>query len=176
MRILLGLLGSVILIYALVDLLWTCFLEGGAPLTTRVCSWIVRGILAAQCRLCPRASRRLIAKAGLVAAVTSVLIWGGLIWAGWTLVFSADPGAVVSADDHAPADVSARVAFVGETIFTLGLADYKPVGKLWRFLTTIAAGSGFILFGLALAYVVPIVAAATQKRQLAMCIWSLGKE
>ena len=38
-----------------------------------------------------------------------------------------------------------------------------------------SAGSGFLMFGLALAYLMAVVPAATQKRQLAVCIWALGK-
>lgn len=172
----LGAIGFIILVYAFTDLLWTCFLEGGAPLTTRICSWLVRVMVAIQCRARRRPSRRVISSAGLVAVLATVAIWGSLIWAGWTLVFSAAPGAIIASEDHAPADLGGRIVFVGETIFTLGLGDYRPIGRPWQFLTTVAAGSGFILFGLALSYLVPIVAAATQKRQLALCIWSLGKE
>jgi hypothetical protein len=41
--------------------------------------------------------------------------------------------------------------------------------------TSVAAGSGFLLFGLALAYLVPVISAATQKRQIAVYITSLGR-
>lgn len=74
-----------------------------------------------------------------------------------------------------PADGWARIYFAGYTIFTLGLGDYKPIGHGWEMATSIAAGSGFLIFGLALAYLMAVVPAATQKRQLAVCIWALGK-
>jgi hypothetical protein len=173
MRWLLGVVGAGLLVYALIDLLWTCFLEGGAPVTTRACSWLAKGLLKCQTR---RTSRRLIAKAGLVSAVTTVLVWGVSIWAGWTLIFCASPGGLVASDTGRPADLTERVYFVGYTIFTLGLGDYKPVGHFYEIVTALAAGSGFILFGLALAYVVPVVSAATAKRQLGVCIWALGKD
>ena len=174
MNLLLGLLGAAVILYALFDLLWTCFLEGGAPVTTRVCSWLARRLLDCQRG---RKSRRFVASAGLASVVASVLVWGLLIWLGWTLVFSADPGSLVSTDGaRAPAEPLTRAYFVGSTIFTLGMGDYKPVGHLWQLLTAVAAGSGFILFGLALAYLVPVVSAATAKRQLAVCVWVLGKD
>ena len=75
-----------------------------------------------------------------------------------------------------PASVVERVYFVGYTIFTLGLGDYKPAGPVYEIATALAAGSGFLLFGLALAYLVPVVSAATAKRQLAVCVWVLGKD
>jgi hypothetical protein len=173
MRPLLGVLGAGLLVYAVIDLLWTCFLEGGAPVTTRACSWLAKGLLKCQAR---RTSRRLIAKAGLVSAVTTVLVWGVSLWAGWTLIFCASPGALVASDTGRQADVTERVYFVGYTIFTLGLGDYKPVGHFYEIITALAAGSGFMLFGLALAYLVPVVSAATAKRQLGVCIWALGKD
>lgn len=173
MRWLLGVVGAGLLVYALIDLLWTCFLEGGAPVTTRACSWLAKGLLKCQTR---RTSRRLIAKAGLVSAVTTVLVWGVSLWAGWTLIFCASPGALVASDTGRPADLTERVYFVGYTIFTLGLGDYKPVSHFYEIITALAAGSGFMLFGLALSYLVPVVSAATAKRQLGVCIWALGKD
>ncbi|HSU67992.1 MAG TPA: ion channel, partial [Tepidisphaeraceae bacterium] len=68
-----------------------------------------------------------------------------------------------------------RIYFTGSTLFTLGLGDFKPKGHVWQMATAIAAGSGFLLFGLALAYLVPVISAATQKRQLAVYVTSLGR-
>jgi Ion channel len=170
---LLGVLGLALLVYALIDVLWTCFLEGGAPVTTRACSWVAKGLLKCQTR---RTSRRLIAKAGLASTVVTVLVWGVSIWTGWTLIFCASRGALVATDTGRPADFTERVYFVGYTIFTLGLGDYKPVGHFYEIITALAAGSGFILFGLALAYLVPVVSAATAKRSLGVTVWTLGKD
>src|SRR5207237_8108833 len=116
------------------------------------------------------------AAAGLASVGGTVLVWGLLLWIGWTLVYTASPSALVSAETKAPADLAARVYFVGYTIFTMGLGDYQPVGPLYQIVTAVAAGSGFMLFGLALAYLVPVVSAATAKRQMAVCVWSLGKD
>ena len=99
MRWLLGVLGLALLVYALIDVLWTCFLEGGAPVTTRACSWVAKGLLKCQMR---RTSRRLIAKAGLASTVVTVLVWGVSIWAGWTLIFYASPRRA-GGDGHRPA-------------------------------------------------------------------------
>jgi len=199
MQLLLGIIGFAIVLYAQVDVLWTTFLEGGAPFTTRVCSALARGILALQCysdrraalagksadgklqwsvngrRRRSRRSRRLIALAGLVVVVATVACWGLMIWLGWTLVFLSRPDSIIGSDSHDVPDVITRVYFVGSTIFTLGMGDYRPQGHFFQIVSAVAAGSGFILFGLALAYLVPVTSAATQKRQLAVCIWSLGK-
>ena len=111
-------------------------------------------------------SHRLVAWAGLVVVVSTLLTWTTLLWAGWTLVFSTSPGAIVESATGHPAEVVERVYFVGYTIFTLGLGDYRPQGSAWELATSLAAGSGFLLFGLALAYLVPVTAAATQNRAI----------
>jgi hypothetical protein len=194
-----GILGFAIVAYAFVDVLWTTFLEGGAPLTTRVCATLARGMLALQCRHDRRAdpaappskrmpqpsaksrlphaqrSRRWISSAGLVVVFATVACWGLMIWLGWTLVFLSRHDSLIGPDGHAVSDPLTRVYFVGSTIFTLGMGDYRPQGHFFQIISAIAAGSGFILFGLVLAYLVPVTSAATQKRQLAVCIWSLGK-
>ncbi|MDB5290696.1 MAG: Ion transport 2 domain protein, partial [Phycisphaerales bacterium] len=147
--------------------------EGGAPLTTRICHRLAKIFLAIHHRR--RGSRKLLAAMGLFAVVGTVLTWTVLIWAAWTLIFCGGERALVSTETKEPADMVARAYFAGYTIFTLGLGDYRPEGWVWQIATSIASGSGFLLFGLAIAYTVPVVAAATQKRQLALCIWSLGK-
>lgn len=171
LSILMFLLGVAMLFIALSDLLWTTFLEGGPPVTTRICHFVVRQLLTLQ----RRNRRRVVAMAGLVAVLTTFLTWTFLLWSGWTLIFSSSRGALVSSETHQPADEWARIYFVGSTVFTLGMGDYKPVGHAWQIGAAIAAGSGFLMFGMALAYLMAVVGAATQKRQLAVCIWALGK-
>jgi hypothetical protein len=198
MTIFLCILGFAIVVYAQVDVLWTTFLEGGAPLTSRVCAGLARGVLALQCWIDRRGAsgakssvslhafnrgttsgarrrRRLIASAGLVVVFATVACWGLMIWVGWALVFLSRSDALVGSDSHDVPDLITRVYFVGSTIFTLGMGDYRPQGHFFQLVSAVAAGSGFILFGLALAYLVPVTSAATQKRQLAVCIWALGK-
>ena len=158
--------------YGAVDVLWTTFLEGGAPLTTQVCARIARGLLRLQWRC---TTRRVISLTGLAATVATVAIWTVLLWAGWVLVFSAGSNCIIESDTHRPTDLLQRIYFVGTTLFTLGLGDFRPQGHGWQLATAIASGSGFLLFGLALAYLVPVISAATQKRQLAVYIGSLGR-
>ncbi|MDB5302564.1 MAG: Ion transport 2 domain protein [Phycisphaerales bacterium] len=173
MRPILGILGFLMLGYALVELLRTTFLEGGAPLITRICQGLAKVFLSIHHRR--RGSRKVIAAMGLFAVISTVLVWTMLIWVAWTLIYCAGERALISTETLEPANAVARAYFAGYTIFTLGLGDYRPEGGFWQILTSIAAGSGFLLFGLTIAYTVSVVSAATQKRQLALCIWSLGK-
>jgi hypothetical protein len=172
MGVLLGLLGILLIAYAFLDLLWTTFLEGGAPLTTQVCARIAHGMSRIQSRC---TTRRTISLTGLLAVVATVGLWIMMLWAGWALLFSADRTSVVDAVSGKPADPWERIYFTGYSLSTLGLGDYRPHGHFWQMATAIASGSGFLLFGLALAYLVPVISAATQKRQIAVYITSLGR-
>jgi hypothetical protein len=170
--LLIFLLGLALLFIGVSDLLWTTFLEGGPPVTVRLCHFIIRRVLAIQKR---HHSRQLVAAAGLIAVLATLVTWTFFGWVGWAMVFSSSRWALVEASTRQPADAWARFYFAGYTIFTLGLGDYKPIGHGWEIATSVAAGSGFLMFGLALAYLMALVPAATQKRQLAVCIWVLGK-
>jgi hypothetical protein len=168
-----GLIGLAMLALVLLDLLWTTFLEGAGPLTKHVCNWIGRVMLAAQRR---SSTRRIITKSGLLTVTASMLTWSLLFWLGWTLIFSADPNSISPTFPATAAPTFwTRVYFVGCSITTLGTSDYRPAGRFWEFATVLAGGSGFLLVGVAIAYVVPVVTAATQKRQVALNIYSLGK-
>jgi hypothetical protein len=171
---LLGLIGVLLLARVLQDILWTAFLEGAGPVTSHLCSWISRGILMWHCQ--HRASRKIITKTGLLTVMGTAAAWALLLWVGWGLIFSTDPNSIVPND---PAEGAAtfwtRMYYVGSEITTLGSADYRPNGRLWEIATVLAGGSGFLLIGVGIAYVVPVVTAVTQKRQLALTIWSLGK-
>lgn len=168
----LGLAGFCLLLFVYFDLLWTTFLEGGGPLTMRTCDIVGRATVAIRCRV---KSRSVMQYAGLLAVAATVALWITLVWIAWSLVFNASRGAVLNTATGRPATWFSRAYFAGTTIFTLGLGDYHPGGRAWQLLTDLAAGNGFLMFGLALAYIVPVVSAATQKRQVAICIWSLGK-
>jgi hypothetical protein len=175
MHLLLGivcfLLGVLLLLLALTDLLWTTFLEGGPPISRHFCHFAFHQTI----RFCRGKDRKVIGLAGLVAILSTLWTWTLMVWIGWALIFSSSTNAIVEASTGQPADECARIYFAGYTIFTLGLGDYKPQGHVWEIATSIAAGSGFLMFGTALAYLMAVVPAATQKRQLAVVIWALGK-
>ena len=166
-----GLLGVIIIATAIFDLLWTAFVEGAGPLSLRM--MILVGRMLKNLRKTFR-SRKIIPWAGLSVILASLAMWTGLLWIGWTFIFSAVPSAVVVGANHHPADLWQRIYFVGSTLFTLGIGDLLPQGHLFEILTDFCSASGFFVFGAALAYLVPVIAAATQKRAVAVYIWSLG--
>ena len=162
-------LGALLVLATLYDgLKTTLSAQGGAPITSALSAglWGLLGHGPAH-----SLSRR--AAGGTILASYPVA-WTLLLWAGWTLVFASAEGAVVDASSQAPADLPARVYFVGFTLFTLGNGDYVPAGPTWRVLTGVASFTGLFLVTLAITYLLPVVQAVAQKRSLAGRIHALG--
>ncbi|MBW4648376.1 MAG: potassium channel family protein [Kastovskya adunca ATA6-11-RM4] len=166
-------LGLLILLVVAIDVLVTTLTVGGGggPLTSRVSKglWEVALRIHRQ-----RSSHRLLLVTSWIIVTQTALLWFGLTWVGWVLLFSATESAVVKATTQQPAGIVERIYFVGYTLSTLGLGDYQPQGVVWQIATAVAAANGFFLVTLAIAYLLPVVSAATQKRQLAVYISSLG--
>jgi hypothetical protein len=174
MPVLLTVVGLSLIGFTFFDALWTTIAPYGAgPLSKR----IARGCWAASLWVHRRragGAHGLLAFAGPALLVTGFLVWVGLLWAGWVLLFSAEPGAVVASTSNAPADLAGRVYYVGFVLFTLGTGDYVPVGGTWEVLSAIASLSGLFVVTLAITYVLSVVSAVAAKRRLAGSIHSLG--
>jgi hypothetical protein len=143
---------------------------GGGPITSRIGRWCWR----AAHRLGQRPTSPVLTGAGPAILLLSVATWLMLLWIGWTLVFSADPSAVVAATTGEPADWSQRAYFAGFTAFTLGIGDYVPAGAPWQLVTVVASISGLALATAAITYLVPVVTAVTERSRLAAMIAGYG--
>jgi hypothetical protein len=166
--------GVFVLGIGFLDALWTTIapLHAG-PLT----KWTARGWWRASLwvhRRRARGAHGLLTFAGPALLVVAFLEWVALLWAGWFLIFSAEPGAVVGATSGTPADFAGRLYYIGFVLFTLGTGDYVPVGGAWEVLSAVASLSGLFVVTLSITYLLSVVSAVTSKRQLASSIHSLG--
>lgn len=172
MSILLISLGIIILTYTTFDVLITTLtVGGGGPITSRISSGIWWLVLQIHHR---KSNHRLLSITGLVLLTGIALAWYFLTWAGWTFIFCAENSAVVNASSKIPADTWERIYFVGYNISTLGMGDFQAQGRIWQIVTAISSASGFFLVTLSIAYLLPIVSAASEKRAFAIYISSLG--
>ncbi|MGB3760654.1 MAG: two pore domain potassium channel family protein [Rivularia sp. (in: cyanobacteria)] len=168
----LAIIGIVILIYTTFDVLVTTLtVGGGGPITSRISSGIWWLVLQIHHR---KSNHRLLSTTGLVLLTGIALAWFILTWIGWALIFCAENSAVVNASSKIPADTWERIYFVGYNISTLGIGDYQAQGIVWQMATAISSVSGFFLVTLSIAYLLPIVSAASEKRAFATYISSLG--
>lgn len=149
----------------------TLTLGGGGPISGRVASWVWKVALYLHRR---QSNHRLLQMTGWSILVATPLVWFGIAWVAWSLIFIAFEGSVVNATTQVAADIWQRIYFVGFTITTLGLGDYQPQGKLWQIATAIAAANGFFIVSLSITYLLPIVSAAVRKRQISVYISALG--
>lgn len=140
------------------------------PVTHRLGLGIWRGM-----RLLARSPRsRLLAASGPLVVFVMLVFWLFGLWAGWSLVFSADPSAVVHSDTGAPANGWSRIYFAGYAVYTLGTGDFAPDGAPWQVLTVVATINGFVLLTMAVSYLIPVVMAVSERFQHGMALHGLG--
>lgn len=169
---LLGIAGIALVMFTFVDALWTTLSQQGAgPFSKRMSRAVWRAGMALTRQWSSSALTRSI---GTFALMAAALAWVGMLWAGWVLVFSAEPGVVVRGATGAPADLASRIYFVGYTLFTLGLGTYEPVGPGWEITTAVATFTGLFLVTLTISYLVPVLSAVVSKRSLATALCTLG--
>lgn len=164
--------GPLLLTVVLYDAVATTLSPGTAagPVTSRIGGgwW----------RLARRVARKpasaVIVSSGPIVILLTLGVWLALLWAGWTLIFSADPEAVVASSTRMPAAGWSRVYYGAFTVFTLGVGDYIPNGQPWEVLTGVAVLTGLGLTTLAITYLVPVVSAVTARRVQANVIAGMG--
>lgn len=171
--ILWALMGVALLVLVVYDLVTTSLaIEAhGGPLTRRLSAWA----WAVSNGPTRRPGRRG-TKVGPRVLLALVVGWLALSWIGWFLVFLGAESAVVSTTTGMPADVVSRLYYAGFTLFTLGLGDYRPEGGVWQVATALAAGQGFFVFTLSVTFAIPVISAATRKREVAQAIGLLGAD
>lgn len=172
MSVLLFIIGLVMLAIVSSDVLVTTItVRGSGFLTNRISSWLWHGATKMHRY---HTNHRLLASTGLLLILGMALIWYLSTWIAWSLIFCSFHDAIVNSSNQQPASIGGRIYFVAYTITTLGRGDYQPSSTFWHLLTGLAAANGFFLVTLLIAYLFPVVSAATEKRILAVYISSLG--
>ncbi len=170
--LLLAVSGIIVLVIVMGDVAWTTLTTQGSGPITRLISIIVDSASAKAHSV--SGNRAVLVAAGPVAIVAVGTVWLLSLWAGWVLIFSAFPNGVIEAQSGQAAGLVDRVYFVGFTLSTLGVGDFKPGGEVTRLLTALAAFNGLVLVTLIITYAVPLVQGAVARRKLAFSISLLG--
>jgi len=174
-RALLAAAGLLVLAATMGDALWTTLSvsSGSGPMSGRVAAAAWR----AGRRLRRRdPSGRLSVASGVLAALLPLLVWIVLVWFGWSLVFEASAGAVVSSVAGTPASAWERAYFAGYTLFTLGNGELRPGGGVWQLATVASSFSGLALVSVTITHLVMVTSAASASRVLALTISDLGPD
>jgi hypothetical protein len=164
--------GSVVLFLTLIDIVWTTLgTHGGGPVSKYLSAALWHCALALHRR---KPNHRLLSFGGSVILVAVVLFWLIAVWAAWVLIFTFRRDSVIETVGGAPADVFARIYFIGYTMFTVGNGDLHPNGPLWRVATSLVGGSGLGSVTLAITFLLEVLAAVVQQRTLGAYITDLG--
>lgn len=121
-------------------------------------------------------ARRALTMTGPAVLVSLFVTWFALLWLGWWLVFASGAGSVVVAATRAPADLLQTAYFVGMTVITLGTGDVVAANVGWQLLSVVAAVSGFFLVTMVITYLLPVLSAVVQARQLASTLHGMGDD
>lgn len=167
-------LGVFVLLFTLVDLVWTTLTLQGAGPITRLLGRGVWGLLRFAHEKRRGGFHTALAQSGWILLVLTAIVWVMLSWAGWALIFGSDPTAVVNDRTRQPANLAELLYFCGFAVYTLGVGDYVPNGGLWQVLTPLATIHGFILVTLSVTYFIQVLSAVVGDRTAAHFISSLG--
>ena len=171
MSYLLFILGFGLTACTIIDLIWTTlWVDGGAgPLSRRVAryTWkVIEGLT--------RKNNTILTLVGPVILVVTLLSWIFFMWAGLTILYSADPHSIIDTQSGGPIQWYERVYFTGYSIFTLGIGDYSPQPGFWQITTAVVSGVGILFLTLGASYVINVVNAVVNKRSFARSITGLG--
>lgn len=148
----------VVILIVFFDALTTTLIvsEGAGSLTDRLVKALWRLTLAVRP---PGQGSRLVAVAGSLMLFATLLMWVALQWVGWTLLFLADPEAILNATTQQPAGFSDTTYFVGFSVFTLGTGDFVGSSEGWRLTSAAASFTGLFVVTLAITYLLSVISA-----------------
>ncbi|EWG98012.1 hypothetical protein Q427_32990 [Halomonas sp. BC04] len=164
--------GCLLVALVVYDAVRTTLSASGSGPITRLLGWLAwHSALGLHKR---QSFHGLLQAVGPWVTVALMMIWVGLVWLGWWLVFNSHEAAVYHPDTGTFANPMERLYFVGYTITTLGYGDFVAGTGKWQVLAVLAAINGFFLLTLAVTYILAVMSAVVQKRQLAISIHALG--
>ena len=135
--------------------------RGAGPVSGRMSFWLWRFM---QRLAGGRPQHRLLASAGTMILVATMLLWFLVAWAGWALILGS-----------ATQDTFGERLLEAGTILLGGLGGHTTgMADGWRVVSLIATAHGLFLASLTIAYLIPVIAAVTEKRQLAGHVSTLG--
>lgn len=112
---------------------------------------------------------------GFIHVTATLNLWLILLLLGCLFIFSSNEPMVVNSTTNQPATFLDRFYYTCYILSTVGIGDYKPNTNFGQVVTGLLSFTGFILLTTALAYVISVTGAVSNKRNLAVTISSMGK-
>jgi hypothetical protein len=164
-------LGIVIIGFTLIDIIWTTLWVNGrvGPLTGPVSRNLWQFI-----RYISNANSFWMSLTGPLILVITLLMWIGLLWVGWTLIFSADPTSISDTLHGGQINWVERFYFIGYSLFTLGNGNYAPKEGIWQIISVLVSGVGMLFLTFGVSYILNIINAVVQQRSFATDITGIA--
>lgn len=119
-------------------------------------------------------SKILFKYSGFVHVVMTTFMWLFLLLLGIYIIFLSGDNMVVNSETQIPATYLERFYYTSYLVSTLGNGDFIPGNNLSRIFSGILSFSGFILLTTAMTYLLSVVNAVLQKKQLAFYFSTMG--
>lgn len=164
--------GLLVLILTLLDISLTALSSNGAGyLTDLLCRGVWEGLKKTANN---DGSKRYLEKSGILIIGLLLFLWIGLIWLGHTLIFAADPGSILHDSTYETADFWEKMYTVGYLLSTMGLGDYVLSTSAWKIYAAVVSFSGLILLTTFVTYLIPVLSAEIEKKNLSLFISCFG--
>ncbi len=166
------LLGIFFIGLCIIDFIWTTlWVDGGAgPVTNRLSSLLWKTM-----KLLGGGRSTLLSLAGPLVLCATLIMWIGMLWIGWTFVFTGLEQAISPSQGSDPISWMDRIYFAGYLIFTLGNGDFSPAEGTAQFVSVLATGTGMLFITFGVTYLLSILSAVTMKRSFAASVLGFGK-
>lgn len=170
MEVLYYVLGTGLILFVIVDLLWTTlWVDGGA-------GWFTDRLTTSIWKLMRRVDKEVFYNlTGPIILALTLFSWVLLLWIGASLFFSGNPDAIVNSSTNQSIEGLEVAYYSGFTLFTLGGGDYTAQTLLFKIATVLISGIGMLLLTFSASYIISVVGAVVSKRSLARSIMGIGK-
>ncbi|WP_026935290.1 potassium channel family protein [Christiangramia echinicola] len=165
-------IGIFLYISIAIDILQTTLsMQGGGWLTSRISHLFWKFFLLISGR---NGKSKILGHAGYILLTSIVFVWVFFLWASFTFILYAYPGAVEASSSKIPADFWQLVYYAGFSISTLGMGDYIPTSNFVKILTSFYSFTGLILLTMSVTYFIPVLSAVIEQRKLGVKLSALG--
>ncbi len=163
-------IGLTIIVFTFLDFFHTTLSGNGFGIFSRIINQLLNRIMI------QNRSRTIFKYSGMTHLLMTTFLWMLLLFLGVYAVFNAAEEMVVHSSTGLPANHPERFYYTAYVLSTMGIGDFVPGNDTSRILTGILSFSGFILVTTGLTYLLSVINAVLNKKQLSFFISSMGKD
>ncbi len=161
-------IGLLLIIMVFVDFFYTTLSGNGSGFLTKYFNnFLSKIILALNWKWLRKIS-------GFLHVTATLNLWLIILLVSCFFMFSSNEPMIINSSTDEPASFGDRFYYTCYILSTVGIGDYVPATNFGQILTGFLSFSGFILLTTALAYVISVTGAVSDKRDLAIGISSMG--